>query len=124
METLATAADAPSTRTVRHAARLSSPTTGRRRRAVQGGSAGFETGHRDAERRAGDVVEAGFVEEVDAVGVAAVLATDAELEIRLGGAAAVDAGTDQRTDTFPVDRLERRRREDALLQVAGEEGAL
>src|SRR4051812_47950783 len=41
-------------------------------------------GDRDAERRAGHVVEPVAVEELDRVGVAPVLAADAELELRLG----------------------------------------
>ena len=53
-------------------------TTGRRHESrcrrtgvFDGGAGGFESGDRDAERGAGDVVEAGLVEEVDGIGVAA-----------------------------------------------------
>ena len=41
-----------------------------------------EPGDRDAERGAGDVVQAGAVAELDALGIAAVLAADADLELR------------------------------------------
>lgn len=49
--------------------------------AGQRGPAGLEPGHRDPERRAGDVVEPHLVEEVDRGGVAPVLAADAEVEV-------------------------------------------
>jgi hypothetical protein len=43
-----------------------------------------EAGDRHAEGRAGDVVQPDLVAEVDDCGVAAVLAADADLEVRLG----------------------------------------
>src|SRR4051794_30425922 len=48
---------------------------------TQGGTAGLEPGHRHPERRARDVVQAHLVEEVHRVGVAAVLAADAQLQV-------------------------------------------
>ena len=45
---------------------------------------GGEAGDRHAERRAAHVVEAGVVEQGDRLGVAAVLAAHAELELRVG----------------------------------------
>jgi hypothetical protein len=55
------------------------------------GAAGLQARDRHPERRAGHVVEAGVVEEVDRLGVAAVLAADARVEVRLGRAALVTA---------------------------------
>ena len=75
-----------------------------------GRAARLQAGDRDAERRAGDVVQAHLVEEVDRLRVAAVLAADAELEVGAGGPAGLDGDADQRADAVPVDRLERARR--------------
>src|ERR1700712_4912809 len=47
----------------------------------QDGLGGREPGDRHPERRAGDVVEAGGVEEGDRVGIAAMLTAHAELEV-------------------------------------------
>ena len=60
-------------------------------RAAQGGLRRRQPRDRHAERRAGDVVEAGAVAEVDRGRVAAVLAADADLEVRAASAAALDA---------------------------------
>ncbi|MCW2793863.1 MAG: EamA family transporter [Nocardioides sp.] len=46
------------------------------------GAAGLQAGDRDAERRAGDVVEPDLVEEVDRGRVATVLPADAEVQVR------------------------------------------
>src|SRR5438552_13589701 len=86
-------------------------------------AAGFEAGDRDAERGAGHVVEAGFVEEVHGVGVAAVLAAHADLQVGSGGAAFVHGDADEAADAVAVDGLERGDAEDAELEVAGEERA-
>ena len=51
------------------------------RRSASGRAAGLQPRDRHPERRAGDVVQADRVEEVDRGGVAAVLAADAELEV-------------------------------------------
>ena len=56
---------------------------------------GGEAGDGDTERRAGDVVEAGALAEVDRVGIAAVLAADAELEIGPRPAPALDGDLDR-----------------------------
>ena len=45
---------------------------------------GGESGDGDSERRAGDVVQSGAVAEVNAVGVAAVFAADADLQFFSG----------------------------------------
>ena len=66
-------------------------------------AAGLEPGDRHPERRAGHVVEPDAVEEVDRLGVAAVLAADAELEVGLGRAALLDG------DLRPGGRRRRRR---------------
>ena len=91
---------------------------------LEGSAAGLEPRDRDAERRAGDVVEADLVEEVHAVGVAAVLAADADLQVRLGGPALLDGDAHQPADAVAVDRLERADPEDAELEVAREERRL
>src|SRR3954466_16410071 len=66
---------------------------------------GRDTGDRDPEGRAGDVVESGGGEEPDGVRVAPVLAADAELEVRPGGAPALHRQLDQLADPVDVDRL-------------------
>ena len=83
------------------------------------GLGGGQPGDRHAERRAGDVVHAHLVAEGDAVGVAAVLAADADLQVlavlllaRL--AALGDADLDQLADPVDVERLERVDRQDLL----------
>ncbi len=63
--------------------------------------------------RAAHVVHAHVVAELDAVRLAAVLAADADLELRPGGAALLDADLDQLADAVPVERLERVGRQDA-----------
>ena len=85
---------------------------------------GLQPGDRHAERRAGDVVEPDLVEEVDGVGVAAVLAADAELEAGPARAALLGGDPDQLADAVAVERLERADAEDALLQVGREERRL
>ena len=84
----------------------------------EGRAAGLEPGHRDPERRAGDVVEPDLVEEVHRVGVAPVLTAHAELAGRAGRRGpprrrSAPAGRRRR-----VERLERRHAEDAQLEVA------
>src|SRR5204863_1073285 len=79
---------------------------------------------RDAERRAADVVEPKLVAERDRLRLAAVLAADAELQLRLGRAAALDPDTHQIAHSALVERLERVALEHALLEVVGEELAL
>src|SRR5689334_20704608 len=66
-----------------------------------------EAGDRHPERAAADVVEADPVEEVDRLGVAAVLAADAELELLVHRTAALGADLDELADARLVDRLER-----------------
>src|SRR3954452_14430421 len=73
----------------------------------------------NAEGRAGHVVQPGAVEEPDGVGVAPVLAADAELEARSGGAAALGGLDDQGAHALLVDRLERRPLDELLLEVGG-----
>src|SRR3954449_7762388 len=79
---------------------------------------------RHAVRRAAHVVEPGHVEEVDRVGVAAVLTADAELQIRLGLAPGPRGEPDQPADAGLVDRLERTAVDELLLHVLSEELAL
>ena len=61
------------------------------RPALDGGASRFESGDRDSERGAGDVIESCVVEEVDGVRVTPVLATDADLQARVGCAPSLTA---------------------------------
>src|SRR4051812_25880941 len=88
------------------------------------GATGLQSRHRDTERRARHVVEPHVVEEVHRRGVAAVLAADTELEVRLGLTTLLGTDPHQRAHPVDVDRLERRDPEDPLLQVRREEGGL
>src|SRR5262249_35492419 len=80
-----------------------------------------EARDRDAERRAADVVEAHGLEEADARGIAAVLAADADLELRFGRPSALDRRLDQLTPALLVEGDEGVAPEDAALDVGGEE---
>src|SRR4051794_25201714 len=68
----------------------------------------LEPRDRHPERRAGHVVQPRLVEEVHRVRIAPVLPADAELEVRLGCAAALDRDLHQPAHTRHVQRLERR----------------
>src|SRR5258706_16472923 len=74
---------------------------GGRERGLRGG----ETRHRDAEWRAADVVQPNLVAEGDAVGVAAVLATNADLQVRVRRAPFLDSDPHQAPYTVAVQRL-------------------
>src|SRR5690349_24106726 len=76
-------------------------------RRAQLGLSGGEAGNGDAEGRATDVVKSDFVAELEAVGVAAVLTADADLQLRVGGAAIFNDHTHQLADAFTVERMER-----------------
>src|SRR5581483_6201351 len=66
-----------------------------------------EAGDCDAERRAGDVVEAEAVADADRRGVAAVLAADADLEAAPRAAALLHGDLHQAADADRIERLER-----------------
>src|SRR5829696_4281036 len=88
------------------------------------GLGGGETGDRDAERRAGHVVEADRLALPDRLGIAAVLAADAQLDVGPGRPALLDGGLHQGRDGV-VERLERVDRQDLeRLATAGERHAL
>src|SRR5450830_43169 len=70
---------------------------------------------RDAERRAAHVVHAGAVAELDALGIAAVLAADAHLEVGPGAATPLDAHLHELADALLVEGRERVGRPDLLL---------
>src|SRR5215469_1797306 len=108
-----------------------SPATGEGRLVLLRGGAvghhrlgGGQAGHRDAVGAAGHVVQAEFVARVDRVRVAAVLAANADLEVRPGGAALADRPVHQTAHALAVDGLERVDLEDLLLQVPDDELAL
>src|SRR5579871_4749786 len=65
-----------------------------------------QPGNGDAERRAGNIVEADLLAELDRGRVAAVLAADAELQPEPGLAAALGGKGDQLTDALAVERDE------------------
>ncbi len=81
-----------------------------------------QPGDRHAERRARDIVHADVVAEVDAGGVAAVLAADADLEVGLGGASLLCSHLDELTDAGDIEGLEGVVGEEVLLEVVGQEG--
>src|SRR5581483_3665594 len=64
------------------------------------------------------------VAERDRGRIAAVLAADPDLEVRIRGAATVDRGTDQLADARDVERCERIRAKDPVLQVVRQETTL
>ena len=76
----------PATRARRSAAATATRRTSRESEPadLDRGPAGLQPGDRHPERRAGHVVQADLVEEVHRVRVAAVLAADAELQVRAG----------------------------------------
>src|SRR5262249_46802496 len=82
-----------------------------------------EARDRDAERRAGHVVQADVVEELDRARIAAVLAADADLELRLDLAAAPRRDRDELADAVLVEARERVLRQDALGDVDRQERA-
>src|SRR6266487_2140141 len=96
------------------------------RRAVlrERGLRGCEPREGDAIRRAADVVQAELVAERDARGLSPVLAANAELDVFLRGAAALDRDSHQIPHPALVERLERVALEHAVLEVPGEELAL
>src|SRR5438477_13076943 len=61
---------------------------------------------RHPEWTAAHVVEADLVAELDGIGLAAVLAADADFEIRLGLAAALDPELHEAADAVEIDDLE------------------
>jgi O-acetylserine/cysteine efflux transporter len=70
---------------------------------VDGRAAGLEPGDGHPERRAGHVVEAHVVEEVDRGGVATVLAADPEVQVGVRGPAGFGRGPDQGPDPLRVE---------------------
>ena len=61
--------------------------------------------------------------ELDGVGLAAVLAADADLEARTGFPALVDAGLDQHAHRVAIEDLEGIHRQDLLVEVVRQETA-
>src|SRR5689334_3545310 len=94
-----------------------------------GGGADRRLGGGDASdghpvRRAGDVIDPAFVEELDRVRVAAVLPADAELQVLFGLATEPGTHPDQLPHAGRVERLERGAVEHLDVDVAGEDLAL
>src|SRR3954449_12510882 len=94
------------------------------RRGAHGGLRCGDAGDGHPVGAARHVVDARVVEEVDRVGVAAVLAADAELDVGLGLAAQPRAHAQHLPHPRRVDRLERRAVEDLQVDVAREDLAL
>src|SRR4051812_178094 len=80
-----------------------------------------EAGERDPVRRAADVIEPDPVAELDRRRLAAVLAADAELDVRLRLPPPLHRDPHQVSDTFGVEHLERVALEHAVLEVEREE---
>src|SRR5688572_8703621 len=76
-----------------------------------------EPRNRHSIRRARHVIEAAGAEEADRVGVTAVLAAHAHLQILIRRAAALRAEADELADALLIDRLERILRQDLLVDV-------
>src|SRR5438270_6435315 len=85
---------------------------------------GRHAGDRHPVRRAAHVVEPRELEERNRLGVAAVLAADPELEVRLGLASGPRREAHEPAHPRPVERLEWAAVQDALVPVAAEEAAL
>src|SRR5258705_8323174 len=90
-------------------------------RFLERGLRGGEARQRHAERRAADVVEAELVAEGDAPRLAAVLAADAQLELRFDTSPPLDGDAHQVADAVEVDHLERVALEHTVLEVARQE---
>src|SRR4029077_13446469 len=80
-----------------------------------------QPGDRHAVGGAGDVVEAGALEEVDRLRIAAVLTADAEVEVRTGSPPPLAGQADELSDPSLVDALEGIVVEDAELHVLRQE---
>src|ERR687886_50645 len=85
---------------------------------------GGKAGDRHPVGGAGDVVEAHLLEEVDALGVATVLATDTQLEVGVGLPTSFAGHRDELAHAVAVYGLEGIFLEDALFEVLGQEAAL
>src|SRR5438045_1071164 len=72
----------------------------------EGGLGGGQTSDGDAVGRTTDVIESDHVEELDAVGVATVLAADAQLQVRVGLTAVLSRHAHELADAVAVERLE------------------
>src|SRR5262245_14189803 len=79
-----------------------------------------EASDRGAERGGANVVETNLVAEGDRLGIAAVLAADADLEIRASLATALDGNPHHRADALAVKHLEWVVRQNAVLDVVAE----
>ena len=68
---------------------------------------GRESGDWDSERRTGDVIEVGPMEEANRARVASVLTTDTDLEVVFYAAPKLDCHFDKLANSGLVERLER-----------------
>ncbi len=82
---------------------------------------GSKAGDRNAERAAGHVVQTDFVAELDGAGVAAVLAADAEVQLRTGCTAKLCSHVNELADTGLVETCKRIALVDLLVIVCTEE---
>ena len=82
---------------------------------------GRQTGDRHTERRAGNVVQANLVAEHDGGRIAAVLAADAELDVRAGLLAELSSHLNELADAILVKAGERIRLVDLLVVVRAKE---
>src|SRR5882724_7416065 len=76
-----------------------------------------------SERRAAHIIKVDLMTEVDRLGIAAVLATDTDLEFRLHAATAFRAEPNQLADTLPVKHLKRIVAHDLPFNVVRQEAA-
>lgn len=80
-----------------------------------------KTGKRDAEGRAGDVVEANSIVEFDGSSIATGLTADADKEILIGSAATLNGHLHEFADAVDINGLERIKFVDFAVVVVGEE---
>ena len=81
-----------------------------------------QTGYRNAERRAADVIDADSVEEIDGIRISTMFPADSALEVRTLAASTLDSMLDKFADTLHVDGLERVRIEDLVSEIVTHEG--
>ena len=87
----------------------------------QGRLGGYEFGDRNAIRRGADVVQTGVNAEHDRLGIAAVLAADANFHVSLGFTSLLQGDLDQLTDTVRIEHRKRIFGKDVLLPVVADE---
>src|SRR2546428_3738858 len=84
---------------------------------------GSEARDRHAIRRAGDVIEIAASEKADRIGIAAMFAADADLQLFVRAASAFGTDAYELADTFLVDGFEWILRQNIFLHIFGQEAS-